>query len=144
MKLSTKGRYGMRAMLDLALHYGQGPTMVKDIAGRQEISERYLEHLLISLKAAGMVRSTRGTRGGFSLTAPPSQIRLSEIVRALEGSLAPVDCVDDPGACTRSQSCVTRDLWMEMRDSMESVLSSMTLQELAEREADKKAASYQI
>jgi Rrf2 family protein len=144
MKLSTKGRYGMRAMLDLALHYGQGAILVRDIAKRQEVSERYLEHLLISLKAAGMVRSTRGTHGGFSLTMPPSKIRLDEIVQALEGSLAPVDCVDDPGVCTRSQSCVTRDVWTEMKDAMVGVLSSRTLQDLAERQTEKEATSYQI
>ena len=84
MKISTKGRYGMAAMLDLALHYGEGPILVKDIAERRGISERYLEHLLISLKVAGMVRSTRGTRGGFTLARPPSQIRLSDIIQVMD------------------------------------------------------------
>ena len=144
MKLSTKGRYGTRAMLDLALHYGEGAILARDIAARQGISERYLEQLLISLKSAGMVRSTRGARGGFTLAAPPSQTRVSDIVKALEGSIAPVDCVDDPGACSRVQTCVTRDVWVDIRDAIHHVLSSLTLQDLVERHTEKEAITYHI
>jgi len=144
MKLSTKGRYGTRAMLDLALHYGEGAILARDIAARQDISERYLEQLLISLKSAGMVRSTRGARGGFTLAAHPSQTRVSDIVKALEGSIAPVDCVDDPGACSRMQTCVTRDVWVDIRDAVHHVLSSLTLQDLVERHTEKEAITYHI
>ncbi len=137
MKISTKGRYGTMAMLDLALHYGEGPILAKDIARRQLISERYLEHLLILLKVAGMVRSTRGTRGGFTLTKPPSQIRLSEIIRVTEGSMAPVECVDDPEAYPRAPLCVIHDVWMEVKAAINNILESTTLQDLLERQRQK-------
>jgi len=138
MKLSTKGRYGARAMMDLALHYGQGPILLKDIAKRQQISERYLEHLALSLKAAGLVSSTRGARGGFTLTRPPSQIRLSEIIQIMEGSIAPVECVDDPKVCSFADLCVTRDIWSEMKEAMSGVLESTTLQDLVQRQREKE------
>lgn len=141
MKISTKGRYGTRAMLDLALHYGEGPILVKDIARRQQISERYLEHLLISLKVAGMVRSARGTRGGFTLAKPPSQIRLSEIIQVMEGSMAPVECVDEPGAYQRAAFCAVHDVWVEMKRAMSNVLESITLQDLTERQLKKEATA---
>jgi len=138
VKLSTKGRYGARAMLDLALHYGEGPVSVKDIAERQEVSERYLVHLMVSLKAAGLVKSMRGARGGFSLAEPPAQIKLSEIIQVLEGSIAPVECVDDPKACSRSERCVTRDIWAEMNRATSEVLESTTLEDLVQRQREKE------
>jgi Rrf2 family protein len=125
------------AMLELALHYGEGPILVKDIARRQYISERYLEHLLISLKVAGIVRSTRGTHGGFTLAKPPSRIRLSEIIRVLEGSMAPTECVDDPEAYPRASTCVIHDVWAEVKAAISSVLESTTLQDLVERQRRK-------
>ena len=127
MKLSTKGRYGTRAMLDLALHYGQGPILLKDIARRQEISERYLEHVVIPLRAAGLVTSARGAHGGFALAKPPSELRLSYIIQVVEGSIAPVDCVDDPRLCSRADFCVARDVWAELEKAMSGVLESTTL-----------------
>ena len=147
MKLSTKGRYGARAMLDLALYYGEGPILLKDIAKRQQISERYLEHLILSLKAAGLVKSARGARGGFILAKPPSQIRLIEMIQILEGSIAPVDCVLDPKVCSRASLCVTRDIWSEMNRAMSGILESTTLQDLVERQKEKeqhKVAMYYI
>ena len=138
MKLSTKGRYGARVMLDLALHFGEGPILLKDIAKRQQISERYLEQLILSLKAAGLVESTRGARGGFTLAKPPSQIRLSEIIQTMEGSIAPVTCVDDPKACSRADVCVTRDIWSEMGKAMSGVLESTTLEDLVQRQREKE------
>jgi len=127
MKLSTKGRYGTRAMHNLALHYGQGPILLKDIARRQEISERYLEHVVIPLRAAGLVTSARGAHGGFALAKPPSEIRLSYIIQVVEGSIAPVDCVDDPRLCSRADFCVARDVWAELEKAMSGVLESTTL-----------------
>jgi Rrf2 family cysteine metabolism transcriptional repressor len=134
MKISTKGRYGTMAMLDLALHYGEGPILAKDIARRQYISEQYLEHLLIALKVAGMVRSTRGTRGGFTLAKPPSQIRLSEIIQVTEGSMSPAECVDDPEAYPRVALCVIHDVWAEVKAAINTILESTTLQDLLERQ----------
>ena len=141
MKISTKGRYGTMAMLDLALHYGEGFILVKDIARRQQISEGYLEHLLILLKVAGMVGSARGCRGGYTLARPPSRIRLSEIIQAAEGSIAPVACVDDPRLCRQSDVCMIRDVWVEMKRACDNVLGSLTLQDLVERQRGKNARS---
>ena len=141
MIISTRGRYATMAMLDLARHYGESPVLVKDIARRQEISERYLEHLLISLKVAGMVRSTRGTHGGFTLSRPPSQIRLSEIIQVMEGSMAPTECVDEPEAYPGAASCAVRDIWLEVKRAMGGVLESVTLQDLVERQAEKEATA---
>lgn len=138
MKLSTKGRYAIRAMLDLAQHYGEGLTLLKDIARRQEISERYLEHLFLALKAAGLVASVRGAKGGFALTHPPADIKLIDIVRICEGQISIVECVTDPEYCTRSQRCATRDIWREVKEAMEGVLDSLTLQDLVERQSRKE------
>lgn len=138
MKLSTKARYGMRAMLSLALYDGKGPVPLNKIAKEQEISEKYLEHLMASLKSAGLVRSVRGMRGGYRLAKPSSQIRLDEVVRVLEGSIVPVECVDDPDLCRRSRFCVLRDVWGQVKEAMEAVLESTTLQDLVEREREKE------
>jgi Rrf2 family cysteine metabolism transcriptional repressor len=137
MKLSTKGRYGVRALLDLALHQREGLILLKDIARRQEVSLPYLDHLITPLIAAGLVKSTRGARGGVSLIKPPSEIKLSEVVQLLEGSIAPVDCVNDPKVCHRSAYCVTRDIWSEMKNAMSQVLDSTTIQDLVERQRQK-------
>lgn len=133
MKLSTRGRYGTRALLDLALHQGEGPVLLKDIAEREQISVRYLEHLITPLIAGGIVRTTRGAKGGVSLAKPPAEIRLSEVMRLLEGSTALVECVDSPQICSRSKSCVTRDIWGELKQAMDEILDSTTLQDLVER-----------
>jgi len=147
MRLSTKGRYGLRALLDLALHRDEGSVLLKDIARRQEVSLPYLEHLIAPLIAAGLVKSTRGSRGGLLLLRSPSEIRLSEIIQVLEGSIAPVDCVNDPKVCHRSGLCVTRDIWIEMKMAMSQVLDSTTLQDLVERQRQKgqiETAMYYI
>ncbi len=145
MKISTKGRYATMAMLDLALHYGEGSILVKDVAGRQHISEQYLEHLLILLKVVGIVRSARGTHGGFILARPPSQIRLSEIIQATEGSMAPADCVDAPESYPRASLCVIHDVWVEVKAAVSRVLESTTLQDLLERQVRKETtAGYEV
>jgi len=137
MKLSTRGRYGTRALLELALHQGEGPVLLKDISQRQQISLQYLEHLITPLIAAGIVLSTRGPRGGVSLAKPPEEIRLSEVIQLLEGSIAPVECINNPGVCSRSELCATRDIWGEMKKAMNGVLESTTLQDLVERQRRK-------
>jgi len=138
MKLSTRGQYGTRMLLDLAIHQGEEPVLLKDIAQRQQISLPYLEHLVTPLIAGGIVRSTRGARGGVSLAKPPKQIKLSEAIQLLEGSIAPVACVNDPEVCSRSESCVTRDVWEEVKKAINGVLESTTLQDLVERQESKQ------
>ena len=134
VKLSTRGRYAVRAMLDLALQSGDGPTLIKDISERQQISCLYLEQLFTRLKAAGLVRSVRGPRGGFMLTKPPREIRFSDIVQAMEGSTAPVECVDNARLCSRADFCVTRPVWSEVKEAMDRVLTATTLEDLAGRQ----------
>ena len=138
MKLSTKGQYGTRALLDLALHQGQQPILLKDIAQRQQFSLQYLEHLITPLIAGGMVRSTRGAKGGVLLSRPAENIKLSEVIQLLEGSTAPAECVNNPGVCTRSELCVTRDIWSELKKVTDEVLESITLQDLVERQKKKE------
>jgi len=138
MKLSTRGQYGTRALLDLALRQEERPVPLKDIAQRQQISLRYLGHLITPLIAGGIVRSTRGAGGGVSLARSPEEIRLSEVMQLLEGSIAPVECVSNPGICTRSKLCVTRDIWSELKQAMDGVLESTTLQDLVERQKRKE------
>jgi len=142
MKLSTKTRYGTRAILDLAEHYGEGPIFVKDIARRQGISKKYLDHIIAALKTAGLVKSFRGAHGGYVLAKDPSSIKLSEVIQALEGPLAPVDCVDDPSICPRSPYCIAIEVWASIKGAIFNVLDSLTLQDLVEKQ--KKAIGYGI
>ncbi len=138
MKLSTRGQYGTRALLDLALHQEEEPVLLKDIAQRQQISLPYLEHLVTPLIAGGIMRSTRGAKGGVSLAKPPKEIRLSEVIQLLEGSIAPVECVNNPKICARSELCVTRDIWGELKQAINGVLESTTLWDLVERQKRKE------
>jgi Rrf2 family protein len=137
MKISTRGRYATRAMLDLALHDGKEPVLLKDISARQGISLRYLEQIVTTLVAARLVTSVRGPHGGIRLARPPQEIRLLDIVQVLEGPVAPVECVENPCVCTRAPSCVTRDVWNDLARAMLGVLGSTTLQDLVERQRDK-------
>jgi len=135
MRLSTKGRYGVRAMFDLALHYEEGPISLKSIAERQEISEHYLEQLIAILKKAGMVKSARGSQGGYTLAKKPSQITIGDILRVLEGTLAPTDCIEDGSKsfnCEKAEWCVTRRVWEEVKMAIEKVVDSISLQQLVD------------
>ncbi len=134
MKLSTKGRYGVKSMLDLALHNGEGPVALKSIAERQDISENYLEQLFATLRKAGHVKSIRGSQGGYILAHDPKSITIGSILRTLEGSLAPVECVveDDPIKCSKSDRCVTKILWEKIRDKVNETVDSVTLDDLIE------------
>jgi len=138
IKLSTKGRYGVRIMLDLALHFGQGAVFLKDIAQRQDISEKYLWQLIYSLKNAGLISSTRGAHGGYVLTKPPEEITLKEIVSVLEGPGCLVDCVRDSSACKRSQECIAREMWEEVAKQLLQTLESFTLAKMVEKQNKKK------
>jgi Rrf2 family cysteine metabolism transcriptional repressor len=137
MKLSTRARYGTRALLELALRKGEGLVLLREIAKKQQISLPYLEHLVSPLIAGGIIRSIKGPRGGVYLAKTPEEIKLSEVMQLLEGSVAPVDCVTDPGACDRSEFCVTRDIWSDLKNVMDRVLDSTTLQDLVERHKKK-------
>lgn len=132
MKFSTKARYGLRAMVELALHYNHGPISVKNIAEHQEISEAYLEHLMSLLTNRGLTKSIRGVQGGYLLARDPSKIKVGDVIRALEGPIVPVDCVNrvDPIECNRYDKCVSKIVWERVRDVMEEVLDSLTLQNL--------------
>ncbi|MDD4877213.1 MAG: Rrf2 family transcriptional regulator [Dehalococcoidales bacterium] len=137
MKFSTRARYGTRALLELALHQSESPTLLKVIAQKQQISLSYLEHLISPLIAGGIIRSTKGPKGGFYLARNPDKIKLSEAIKLLEGSVAPVECVNDPAICNRSEFCVTRDVWSEIKYAMENILDSTTLQDLVDRHRKK-------
>ena len=130
MRLSTRGRYGTRMMLDLATQYDQGPTPLREIAKRQDLSVKYLEQLIIPLKAAGFIRSVRGARGGYTLAVKPEKISVGEIIETLEGGLSLVDCVEEPELCERTNECPTRDLWLRMSSRLIEELSSLSLQDV--------------
>ena len=140
MQLSTRTRYGCRAMMELALNQQDSAMPLNKIAARQDISVKYLAQIFPVLRTAGLVRSIRGPRGGYTLARDPSDIRLSDIVHVLEGSLAPVECVDAPGLCEKSGFCATRDVWKALEDRMEDVLHSTTLSDLAENQRSKTRA----
>ena len=137
MKLSTRGRYGVRLMLELALHYGEGPILLKDIAERQGISEKYLWQLINPLKTTGLVNSLRGAHGGYVLGKAPEAISLKAILQILEGPLCLVDCVDNPALCARSLSCISRDIWGEASKNMQQTLEDTTLAAMVERQKGK-------
>ena len=140
MKLSTRARYGTRALLDLTRHAGEKPVQLKEIAGRQNISLHYLEHIITPLVGAGIIRSIRGARGGLKLTRHPKDVKLSEVIQLLEGTIAPVDCIGNPESCDRADLCVTRDVWCEMKKAIDATLDSVTLQDLVEKQKRKEAS----
>lgn len=137
MKLSTRALYGTKALLELSLQWGEGLVLLKDIAQRQQIPLPYLQHLIRPLVQAGIIKSTRGARGGVSLLKPPEEVILGEVVQLLEGSIAPVACVDNPELYPSSDICVTHDIWAEVKKAMDVVLESITFQDLVERQRQK-------
>ncbi len=132
MKISTKGRYGTRAALELSLKYGTGPVMVREIAESQGISERYLEQILNTLRTADLVKSTRGARGGYELAKKPADITLGDIIKTLEGPFDIVPCTKDFD-CGKEAQCITFSVWRDVKEAIEGVLDKLTLEELAER-----------
>lgn len=136
MHISTRGRYGLRAMVDMALHFTEGPMALRVIAERQDISESYLEQVFTGLRKAGLVKASRGSQGGYELASSPKEISAGQVIRALEGPIAPVFCVDNstPGIhCEREKACITRTFWEEFRDKIIEFLDSTTLQDLVDR-----------
>lgn len=145
MKISTRSRYGLRAILELAMEYGKGPLQIKIIAERQEISNKYLEQIMAILKSVGLVRSIRGAKGGYVLAKEPKNIRVSDIFITLEGPLITVDCIEHPEFCTRCTDCVTRHVWTRIQDSILKVMDSITLQDLVDKsQTGKDLVDYQI
>ena len=138
MKISTKGRYGVAAIYDLAMHAGQGPVSLRSVAQRQMISEHYLEQLMSTLRKAGYVKSIRGAQGVYLLTKDPSNISVGDIIRVMEGPIALVDCLlpnpEDKDCCERVGICVTRGVWAKVCDSISNVLDSITLADLCREE----------
>ena len=131
---STKGEYGVRLMVQLARHHGRGPASLAEIAAAEDLPRAYLEQLAFVLRDAGLVTSTRGAHGGYELTRGPDEIRMGEVLRALEGPLAPMICAsDDPDhtACGRTGSCTVNVLWLRVRDAIATTLDGMTLADLA-------------
>jgi Rrf2 family protein len=145
MKLSTKARYGVRLMLDLAGHSGKEPVFLRSIADRQEISEKYLWQLAALLKNAGLINSARGSHGGYSLARSASKITLKDIVSVLEGPVCVVDCINEPKSCRRAENCVARNIWKKVNDSLLETLSSFTLDAVArEQETFESSFAYVI
>jgi Rrf2 family cysteine metabolism transcriptional repressor len=138
MKLTTKGRYGLRLMLELALNHGKGPILVDSIAKNQGISGKYIHVLVTALRNAGMVRATRGPNGGYELGRNPEKINILEIIDTLEGKNNWVECVDNDCACPRSKTCAARDLWTEVVEAVEGILSKRTLADLADKQRAKQ------
>jgi Rrf2 family transcriptional regulator, cysteine metabolism repressor len=141
VKISTRSRYGLRALLELALHYGEGPLMMQRIADSQGVSRKYLDSIFASLKTGGLVRSRRGVGGGHLLAKDPTTIKLGDIMRALEGPLSLVDCVGDSKLCDRSHRCVTRDVWSDVGAAIDKVLDNITLADLIVKYRDKNDAA---
>lgn len=136
MQVSTRGRYGLRAMVDMALHATEGPMALRVIAERQGISESYLEQVFTGLRKSGLVRASRGAQGGYELNRSASEITVGEILRALEGPIVPVFCVGDESTgtyCEREKYCLTRSFWEELRDKVNEFLDGTTLQDLTDR-----------
>jgi len=144
MKLSTRTRYGLRAILELAAHYNEGPVQIKVIALRQAISVKYLEQLMAILKSAGFITSIRGAKGGYILAKKPNQIRLNDVFTALEGPVSTVECVQDKSYCVRVADCMARQVWLQVQQAIVNVLQAVTLQDLLDKAKNEKNLNYQI
>ena len=139
MKITTKGRYGLRIMLELALREGEGPVLVETVAKNQNISGKYIHVLVTALKNAGLLRAVRGPNGGLELARNAKEIDALEIVETLEGKIAWMECMDEACACPKGESCAARDLWTEVVSAVKTVLSGRTLADLAEAQRAKEA-----
>lgn len=140
MKISTKGRYALRIMLELALQLDNGYVSLKDISKSQDVSDKYSEQIINQLSKAGFVASVRGAKGGYRLSYPPEHYTVGSILRLLEGSLAPVSCIDSStpaNKCNRASQCVTIEVWEKIRDAVDNVVDNITLQDLLNRAKEK-------
>ena len=144
MKISTKGRYALRLMLDLAINNTGEYIPIKRIAERQEISEKYLEQIITQISRAGYVRSVRGSQGGYQLANPPEDYTVGMIWRLMEGEVSPVSCLDEPGSCDLADRCVTVDIWRQIKDAVENVVDNITLADLVKSYNEKGTCEYFI
>ncbi len=130
MKISTKGRYGLRILMDLAIHQSEKPRLIRDIAQSQQISEKYISRLVISLRKAGLIRSIRGVNGGFHLDRKPEDITLLEVVEVMEGPLSIVDCVIAPRKCRMHENCAPREVWCKLNENIRDLMRQTTLADI--------------
>lgn len=137
MKISTKGRYGLRILFDLALNPDEAPRMIKDIAAAQGISQKYISRLIIALRQAGLVKSVRGAKGGYKLARFPKDITLLEVVEVMEGRIGLVDCVSVPDACRQTPTCAARQIWARLNDQIRQLMASVTLQTLLDKQGQR-------
>jgi len=144
VKLSTRTRYGIRAILELADNYKKGTLQLKNIAQRQDISVKYLEQLMTILKSGGFIRSIRGPKGGYILAKKPNQITLYEVFSCLEGAVTTVECVQSADYCLKAADCIARQLWTQVQQAIRNVLQDITLQDLLDRSKNNRAPDYQI
>ena len=145
MKISTKGRYALRLMLDLALHNTGDYVSIKSIAQRQEISDKYLEQIITQLSRAGFVKSYRGSQGGYRLTREPKEYTVGSILKLIEGSLAPVSCViEEEKECERFGACATYFVYEKINEAVDQVVEHITLEDLVERHKKLTSSNYMI
>lgn len=145
MRVSTRGDYGLRALVELAGHYGQGPLQSSEIALRRHVPEQYLDQLLTALRKAGFVRSVRGPSGGHELSRPPEEISVRDVIAALEGSISPVAWLDEPPERTdHPHRCGQREIWERIRDATDAILGEYTVADLLEREPQAATGRYVI
>jgi Rrf2 family protein len=126
-------------MVELACHYGEGPIELREIAKREDISLKYLEQVIVPLRTAGLVKSARGSKGGYSLAKHPSEICLSDLVETLDGPLNLIECLKDPKVCQKVPYCITRDIWQEVSEAIDGVFRSVTLEDMVHRKKEKEA-----
>lgn len=145
MRLSTKGRYGTRAILEIAKAYGKNPVKRREIVESQQVPDSYIENILVALKAAGLIGTIRGANGGYELSRAPEKITVLEVIEALEGTIAPVYCLEESSKeCDRIDHCTTREIWDEMYQAMRNVLLSYTLADIIRKEEQNPLPDYSI
>lgn len=145
LKISTKGRYALRMMLDLAENQNDGYVALKDIAERQDISKKYLEQIVPMLNKSGVLRTTRGFQGGYKLAKAPDKYTVGDILRITEGSLAPVACLDyEPNTCEKCETCLTLPMWQGLYKTITEYLDSITLQDIIDSDRARKTDEYYI
>ena len=140
MKLSTRATYGVRAMLAVALHQGSGPLMTKEIADKNNLPPTYLEQLMVLLRKAGLLSSTRGAHGGYALNRSAAEITLAEIIEVLEGPLVLADCPSGAGCCGNPEACALQDVWAEASQGLYTIFQNITLAQLVERQREKESS----
>jgi Rrf2 family cysteine metabolism transcriptional repressor len=146
VKISTKGRYGTRFMLELAMNYSRGPVLLREIASSEEISEGYLQHIVDNLKGSGLVISHRVSHGGYTLAKKPEEITLRDILASLEGSITLAECVTNPDICGRAPHCTTRDVWKQLCENFSRSLDEITLKSMVEHRISREKSNlhYEI